>query len=366
MRLVYSDIDTQLYKTKDNIGHVGKIGDTCNFTSWDVYYPKVTGIDRRTHWEVPDGCRPQLIMMGGVDVDGYYMNDVWFFDIWNATWGQAIIGGGGLFDLYSPAPRKFPVLNVYRPPTGKYHPVGAPFECVSVDKRGMPLGPEFCDPVKGRMYSEMIYVMGGWLAPPVGPIQDVWGYSREYGQWVDLKPAGRVPSARVYDTISFIQHTGYLIGGTFGAFKIDVTKYNVLLNRFSSLYATGAKPSARSFFSTTIYKDSLFVYAGRGWVTVDNMDKEDMWQYNVTSNFWLKSEPTGIIPKPRWGHTMVTFLDSTINFGGHGSAELLELGVGDMDEIWRFEIGIGSLLADSKFPKNTEGWKGFQNEVRIL
>lgn len=30
----------------------------------------------------------------------------------------------------------------------------------------------------------------------------------------------------------------------------------------------------------------------------------------------------------------------------------------------RYEIAIGSLLSDSKFPKNVEGWKGFQNEIK--
>ena len=78
-------------------------------------------------------------------------------------------------------------------------------------------------------------------------VQDVWGYSREYNQWFDLKPLGRVPSARVYDTINFARDTklnggsgvitGYVIGGTFGGFKVDVMKYNCITNRFSSLYA---------------------------------------------------------------------------------------------------------------------------------
>ena len=155
-----------------------------------------------------------------------------------------------------------------------------------------------------------------------------------------------------------------MIGGTYGAFKIDVLKYNVIRNRFSQLYAEGAKPSARSYFATTRHKECLYIYGGRGWVTVDNMDKEDMWQYNVTKNFWAKAEPTGLVPHPRWGHTAVTFLESVIVFGGHTTAEFLERGQGDSSEIWRYEVAIGSLVADSKFPRNVEGWKGFQNEVQ--
>ena len=46
MRLTYTDKDSRLL--------IGK----CNYSSYDIYYPKVTGIDRRVHWEVP--C-PQLL-----------------------------------------------------------------------------------------------------------------------------------------------------------------------------------------------------------------------------------------------------------------------------------------------------------------
>jgi hypothetical protein len=64
LKLIYSDINSSLVNGP-GIGkeapngrqdYVGRVK-TCEFTSWDIYYPKVTGIDRRTHWEVPPGCR---------------------------------------------------------------------------------------------------------------------------------------------------------------------------------------------------------------------------------------------------------------------------------------------------------------------
>ena len=57
---------------------------------------------------------------------------------------------------------------------------------------------------------------------------------------------GRVPTARVYDSVIFAIDTmqgpngpvtGYVFGGTFGGFKIDVLKYIPLKNRFANLYA---------------------------------------------------------------------------------------------------------------------------------
>ncbi len=80
----------------------------------------------------------------------------------------------------------------------------------------------------------------------------------------------------------------------FGAYKIDVLKYNFVKNKFSILYAGGAKPSARSYFTCAAYRDSIYVFGGRGWLTVDNIDKNDMWEYNSTSNMWLLKEITGI------------------------------------------------------------------------
>lgn len=306
-----------------------------------VYEPRITGIDRRVHWVVPPSCRPQLIMFGGYDVNAYYMSDLWIFDLWNQTWHQITpLPDANPFSRPL-APRKFASLNVYRP--------GYLFR--------PPLAPE------GQYYNELIYVHGGWGAPPLGAFQDVWAYSREYNQWIDLKPNGRIPSARVYDKIEFIGATGYLIGGVFGAFKIDVMKYNVFRNRFSLMYAAGAKPSARSYFTTSVYKDSIFVFGGRGWPTVDNEDKQDMWQYNSTSNYWSSKEITGIIIPARFGHSCITFEATLIMFGGYSTPELKEMGVGDVNEVWRYDLEIGALLADSQYTKNSGGWAAYQNYV---
>ena len=75
-----------------------------------------------------------------------------------------------------------------------------------------------------------------------------------------MQPRGRVPTARVYDAVELIGDVAYLVGGTFGGFKIDVLRYDLLGNRFSLLYAAGAKPSARSHFSTTVFRDSIYLF----------------------------------------------------------------------------------------------------------
>jgi len=320
--------------------------DDLNVPYHDMYEPRVTGIDRRVHWEVPKGCRPQLFMCCGYDVNDYYKNDLWFFDLWNHTWQQVIPIPHPNKYVFPPVPRKYPSVNVYRP--------GYKF------KPGKTSGPPIA---KDEFYTELIFVHGGWQAPPIGAFQDCHAYSREYNKWIDLKPLGRLPSARVFDEMQVIGTTGYLVGGVFGAFKIDVMKYNFILNRFSLLYAAGAKPSARSFFSTTIYRDSLYVFGGRGWVTVDNIDKQDMWQYNSTENFWYNREVTGVMIPARWGHSMNTFVHTLIVFGGVSTPTGPEMGVGDTNEIWRFDLIVGALLADSQFNTNVAGWSAYQNFV---
>ena len=41
-----------------------------------------------------------------------------------------------------------------------------------------------------------------------------------------------------------------------------------------------------------------------------------------------------------------------------------EKGTGDMNDVWRFDIELGALLADNKFLENAGGWGIFQNEVK--
>ena len=159
----------------------------------------------------------------------------------------------------------------------------------------------------------------------------------------------------------------------------------------SSALCQGAKPSARSYFSTSLYIDTIFVFGGRGWLTVDNIDKGDMWTYNITTNTWGRSEPTGVIPLARFGHSAITFDRTLFVFGGYSTPELQvlhilppssfellhcsgsvsdtllplqELGTGDMNDVWRFDIKLGALLADNKFQSNAGGWTIYQNEVR--
>jgi len=353
LRLIYTGVN-ESYKPGANCNwrSSGYWGGTVNYAETypvpdesgpyhSVYEPRVTGIDRRVHWIVPEGCRPQLIMIGGYDVNAYHMMDIWFFDLWNGTWTQVTpIPDPNPYNM-PPTPRKFPSVNVYRPGY-RFRPPRAP---------------------KDEYYNELVYVHGGWAEPPTGAFQDVWAYSREYNKWVNLKPNGRIPSARVYDQMEIIGTVGYLIGGVFGGFKIDVMKYNVIKNRFSLMYAAGAKPSARSYFSTSVYKDSVYVFGGRGWPTVDNEDKQDMWQYNATVNFWYNKEITGIVIPHRWGHSCITFEQTLMVFGGYSTPEIKEMGVGDVNEVWRYDLEIGALLADSQYSKNAGGWGAYQNYV---
>jgi len=212
-------------------------------------------------------------------------------------------------------------------------------------------------------YQELIYLMGGYAAWPIEAFQDVWAYSREHNQWIDMRPLGRVPTARVFDTVDFIDDIAYVIGGTFGGFKIDVLRYSIPKNRFSLLYATGAKPSARSHFSTSVFKDSIFVFGGRGWESVDDIDKDDMWQYNSTNNMWTEKIPTGIRPPPRQGHSSIRFGWTIVLFGGYGDPSGEELGDGMLNDVWRFDLQLGALLADNKFLENSGGWGLYQNTV---
>ena len=59
----------------------------------------------------------------------------------------------------------------------------------------------------------------------------------------------------------------------------------------------------------------------------------------------------------------MTFGLTFVVYGGYGDPSGEEQGVGTMNDVWRFDIKLGPLLADNKFLENSGGWDIFQNSV---
>jgi hypothetical protein len=55
---------------------------TClwNSADWENTYIQAAYGD--FEYSVPPGCRPQIIMFGGYDVNDLFVNDLWIYDIW--------------------------------------------------------------------------------------------------------------------------------------------------------------------------------------------------------------------------------------------------------------------------------------------
>ena len=112
----------------------------------------------------------------------------------------------------------------------------------------------------------------------------------------------------------------------------DVWKYNITYNEWSELrphpdYPT--RPSARyghaAAMSTKILhglrQPVMLVFGGYTW----DDEMGDLWQYNISSNTWAKTEGEGTFPSRRYRHSMVAVGQNDKNtdgrmlvFGGHG------------------------------------------------
>jgi N-acetylneuraminic acid mutarotase len=77
---------------------------------------------------------------------------------------------------------------------------------------------------------------------------------------------------------------------------------------------TDRMPEPRSGHGATVYKGTMFVFGGK---TENNRKLNDLWAFNISSNSWSEVELTDdICPTVRSGHTLVTYGDQLLLFGG--------------------------------------------------
>lgn len=99
--------------------------------------------------------------------------------------------------------------------------------------------------------------------------------------------------------------------------------------RFSLLLPNGEAPPPR--IDGTIAYDadaaSLYLFGGQARDTLN-----DLWRYSIPSKTWLRLEPTGTLPLPRLGHTLLfdEQRKRLILFGGQGG--------GFFSDVWAFDL----------------------------
>ena len=176
-----------------------------------------------------------------------------------------------------------------------------------------------------RGWHSMVYDTGGDQVVLFGgtcydtPMGDTWVYDPLESTWFDLCPSGDLPSERsshamAYDPVS----AKVILFGGWNTFKYtsDTWAYDPALNAWTMLEPAGPLPAARAYHTLTYDPATrkMILFGGSDDSTVFG----DTWAYDPAANTWTKLEPAGLAPAARAFHSVAYDSDTgqMILFGG--------------------------------------------------
>ncbi|KAL4492534.1 hypothetical protein ABPG72_007647 [Tetrahymena utriculariae] len=171
-------------------------------------------------------------------------------------------------------------------------------------------------------YKDKMYIYGG-NQQSLKPSSQLWSFDFNEDEWQIVKPNGEQapPSldshAAVVDEIN---HAMYIFGGFSdsqkdGGYQNKVWKFSFESNQWDLLGENSeTKPCKRAGSSITLYDNILYIFGG----TIVDVKYNDMWSFDLQKNQWehIKQEKEDIVPETRNGHSLLTYKDKLILFGG--------------------------------------------------
>lgn len=234
--------------------------DPATSTWHEIITPGLLPAPRAAHALVPDPVSGEVILFGGFDGVSYY-NDTWAYDLAANAWSNL-------------------------QPTGS----------VPAKRAGHSL---VYDPVSKRMI-----LFGGWNGT-VG-YNDTWAYDPAANAWTNLRPSGSRPAARdshgmSYDPVSKLM---VLFGGWNATAEFrDTWAYDPARGTWIDLAPAGEVPSNRAM-QQMVYDprvERLMMFGGGSGTKV----LEDTWQFDVAAKSWRVATLTGNSPPARTGYALV-------------------------------------------------------------
>ena len=137
----------------------------------------------------------------------------------------------------------------------------------------------------------------------------------------DLHPTGSLPSARAFQSMVYDPSTGRVImfGGAAsdGSCLGDTWAYDPVANTWTDLSPSGTVPSPRSGESM-VYDSSTGEVIMFGGAASNGFGLNDTWVYDPTTNSWADLQPFGAVPSARESQSMVydAATNRVIMFGG--------------------------------------------------
>jgi hypothetical protein len=139
--------------------------------------------------------------------------------------------------------------------------------------------------------------------------------------WTNLNPGGVSPVARtgqamVYDPVS--QRVLLFGGWSVAEIYNDTWSYDPLGNNWTQLSPAGDLPAARAHHAMAYDPKMGVIVLFGGWDSLNDTELNDTWAYSLSANTWTNLSPTGDLPAPREGHSLVydPYTGSMIMFGG--------------------------------------------------
>ncbi len=277
--LVFGGSDRQNYQNRTLALHLS------DPSSWA--YLDTTGTPpppRRQVKGIYDPLRDRMIVFGGFD--DTYFNDVWALSLGRKLkWTQLFPAGP------APAPRAGHAV-IY-------------------------------DPISDRMI-----LFGGYdgVSLPTPRRNDVWALSLSgTPAWTEIVPAGPAPGRRSGHSAAYdsLRRRMVIFGGGDTNSLNEVWALSLAgAPAWTRLDAAGTPPTTRNEQSA-VYderRDRLVIFGG---VTDDDRYLGDVWALPLAEERWIKLEPAGYPPYPRWGHGAIYDPpgDRMIVFGGIQNAD---------------------------------------------
>jgi len=163
--------------------------------------------------------------------------------------------------------------------------------------------------------TDCMFIFGGlnnWEQPD-GLLNDLWCYNIAKNMWTELKGSGTPPSARRRHSV--VAGGGFLVvfGGIDGNYQPvnSLGKYDIANNKWISVNPSGA-PAARSGHTAVAMGSKMIVFGGQGASSFFN----DIYQYDIQLNTWSVVKASGYNPVARALMSAITIGTDMYVFGG--------------------------------------------------
>lgn len=178
-------------------------------------------------------------------------------------------------------------------------------------------------------------------------LNDLWEYNISSNSWVQLNPSGALPSVRsrhsaIYtDSNTMIVFGGYYSFNNFSAYIYiensynDLWKYDISTNFWIELNTSGILPIGRSD-NSVIYTNTstMIIYGGINRETSTILS--DLWKYDILTNSWIELNAFGSLPDAFAGvRAIYTNYSIMVIYGGYNFGN-------SYNDVWEYDISTNS------------------------